>query len=522
MLLNIKALEDKSMDCAEVLVVTVVAWWGRNHELMFAESWGFHYQPPVAGEPKILGNRINSRGGNLLELLEQYHGVHLVPHDTKTAAVLDVVRRELAAGRPVIISIDSFWCPWDIGYLKHHNMHGCLVVGLEDDETSLYCIDGYYIKDVGRLPMSSFKQGCGPCATIAVSGEEKSDADWGEIVQNAVRRLSETDAFQEILAFAAEIESSLDLSAEGEGFENNFWDCPLIHQLLNIGRGRIQFANALRLLARRNQVNALLPLAERLEKVGWQWTTVRSMLIKEQMMPDPAVTISAVVGKIKEAVVEEESLARALLELCGRGSVEAAASLVPKMAIQVGGESGAIVFIDLSQHFNNHGVGSRLPNHCNADLIGTQTFILADSLPLEEIWTVGEMKFRFPRIADGVNDNISCSGQTICLPGGRYRKIIVLGCAECSNYSGRMPILYQDGVTEEIPLALTDWSFQPVFGETTAWVGKGAERVDGEVLPLSYEVHLYAQCYALKHDGVLMEIRLPDCPNLHVFAVSVV
>lgn len=524
MILNIKAVQDKSMGCAEVLVVTVVSWWRRYHELMFVESWGFGYQPPEEEKPSILGHRISPAGGNLLELLRKYHGVELVPHDTKKATeVLEVVRRELTAGRPVFISIDSFWCPWDIGYLKHHNMHGCLVVGLDGDETSLYCIDGYYIKDVGRLPIASFQHGCGPCATFHICGEQALDIDWREVVVKAVFRLkgnTGSDAFEAMRSFAKEIENSLKLDAEGVGFENNFWDCPLLNQILSIGRGRVQFAGALRLLSKLNGVNGLLPLAERLEKIGWQWTAVRSMLIKEQMMPDPAVTIGTVVTKIKEAAVEEERIAGALLEISREeGVISGSGDTVARPTVEKRGE---LIFAGLDGYFNNEGIGSSLVEKCTADLFGTKTFILAESLPPNAVWTVGEMKFRFPAAADGMKDNISCAGQVIKLPPGCYGRVMVLGCSECSNYSGWMVVHYQDGQTEEIKLGLTDWCFQPVFGETTAWRGKAAERVGGEVQTLSYEVRLYAQSYDLKQNRMIIELRLPDCPNMHIFAITLV
>lgn len=524
MIEGIKPLHDESLNCILDLVWSLSSWWGRNYELMFVEAWDFPFVMPDANASRTMGERFIMDPLKFYKSLEHYHGINAdwtnfdIPSPT-IPVILPIVKRELAEGRPVAIGINSFYCPWDIGYQQHHSIHFFLAIGL--DETNMYCVDGFYNKQSIPISMEELTQGCLGCVTFAITHDELKDIDWKNILESIVTRLQDANggnnAFMAMERFNDEMLTSMDLNTEAQG-EEFFWNTPLIRKLLEISRGRRQLAKTLQFIANRYNVTPLTGISQRMEKAGWRWDTVRSLLMKASMMPNPTPPLCKAAEKIREAVADEIEIAQELLQ---------ASKYDPKTLIATGtaakmevrGTDGKEILVDLTSYFNNKGFGN-LSEACAADLIGNGSYFVADSLTAERLWQFEGMKFSFPQVADDLKDNISCAGQNIPIPPGRYCKIMAMGCAEWENYSDRIVIAYENGETEEVPLEFTDWSFQPVFGETTAWSGHGARRKDGKVKLLTHSVQLYAKSYNLKCNGSVTSIRLPDCPNLHVFAIS--
>lgn len=516
MIEGIKQMHDEGLNCFQDLIQSVALWWGRSYELMFVDAWGFVYQSLNGKSGPRLGDRVGAGTGDYQKSLELYHGIHTEYYEKTVPEVLQIVQKELSEGRPVMIPMDSFFCPWDVGFQRNHSMHGFLAVGLDDDH--LYCVDGVYYQQDAPLELEYFQQGCMGCITLSISGDEAKDVDWQKILKEAVARLQGQrgipNAFDAMRIFAGELPEALNFQVEMEGCEY-FWLSPLIRQIWDICRGRKQFAKLLRFLGDRNGFTGLQALGDDLEQTGWRWDTIRSILIKASMLTDPTLVLARTTSKIRDIIVLEEQIAKKLEE----GNFETVSEKVSKVSTtRISGKTGEVTFLDLSDYFNNQGFGGAESQ--SANLIGNGSYFLTNGLPIERIWRVGEMWFQFPNPAEGVQDNISCGGQTIPAPPGRYSRIMTLGCAEWSNFSDKILIQYADGRSEEAPLEFTDCCYPPVFGESTAWTGRGTRRNQGVFEPILQEMRLYAKSCPLNTGGEVISIRLPDCPNLHVFAIS--
>lgn len=141
-------------------------------------------------------------------------------------------------------------------------------------------------------------------------------------------------------------------------------------------------------------------------------------------------------------------------------------------------------------------------------------------MPGEGVLRAGDMEFWFPELADGAKDNIACSGETITAPEGRYVRIMVLGCGDEGSFSEKMVVNYQDGTVEEIYLEFSCWWLPTDYNETIACTGKLTSRLTGKVHITTHFARLYAQSYPLRYQDRIKSITLPDCPNLHIFGIS--
>jgi hypothetical protein len=527
MLNNVIPLHDDSRDCFEDQITTVASWFGRGYELMYAESWGFSYSPADGDSSGILGKRIGAgrTRENALRLLELYHGIRFTWHQTNTIdEVLPILKAELAAGRPVIIYLDSYWCPWaPSSYQKIQNSHhNCIVVGLDEVNGFLYCTDGYYVEQNKTLPLEYYAQGCGRCGTFTLIGDEAPIIDWREIIKSSAELIlgsnSFPNAFDAMRTFGRDA-ALIDLAAEIEGCPN-IWRSPLWMQLDNIHKGRKQFSKVLRYMAEQYDVAELLVLSRQVEQVGGLWSIIQTMLYKAHIKNNSSAILCRIPEKINEVADEEERIANALISLSLQNTTTSIADFLRTNKAQIIPEE--TICIDLSDYLNNNGFGSSMSNDCTADLLGTGQYFLIEGLPETHEWQIGGMKFRFPRVADKANDNISCTGQNIRVPIGRYYYIMLMGCAECGNFSKNMTVEYSDGTSDSILIEFSDWHSLPYFGESIAWSGKSVLHLKDNIMLMPYQAHLFVQTYSLNHDKILESIHLPDFPNIHVFAISLV
>ena len=145
----IPTIRNRSLDCFEVQIASIALWLSSGYELMFANSWSFIF------------NNIQEN-------------------------TLSEIRKQLDKMMPVIIFMDSYWCPWDNNYKSRHSSHACGVVGLGGNDEYIICTDAYYQKKNIDFPLSYFACGIKGFATIEYTDVTKSDIDYVEILTRSL------------------------------------------------------------------------------------------------------------------------------------------------------------------------------------------------------------------------------------------------------------------------------------------------------------------------------------------------
>jgi hypothetical protein len=522
-MLDIKPLHEEGRDCFTDMVVSVAEWSKINYELAFVEAWNFKFLDQNPKQLKSIGVNIKPDWGRWQFLLRFYHGLQVVSFRSTSLETLLLVKRELSMGRPVIIFIDSFYCPWHDNYQKHYGLkHTCMVVGINGN--NLFCVDSMPLNTGAILPIEDFIKGVFGNATFVIALNESNEAKWTGIIEEAVKRILDKkdgkNAIDSILDFSDCLEKYLNLKKEREGFKN-LWDVPLFKGLHSICGGRTHFAKALHFLALQNGIGDLIPIVDDLKLVGSRWAIIRGMLIKGSMMADGNLIKDRAVQRIRTIAEAEAGIAKNLNKLIQKPIRNFLIKEENQYSLSYGinDKDYPVVFLNLTRYFNNIGFGSQASD-CQADLSDTGYYFLKDDLPEKNIWKIADMKFIFPYIGEGVCDNISCSKQIIDVPPGYYSKIFILGVAEWGGYYEKMSIKYRDGEEESIPIAFTEWNYLPCYGEVIAWEGRGILREADIIKDFKQKVRLFARKSCLLHHGIIEKISLPDCPNMHIFAIS--
>jgi amino acid adenylation domain-containing protein len=522
----IKPLFDSGRSCFEDLLASVCGWLGRDFEMMFARAWSFSYQSAGPLGEKTFGSRIDCNMGDKFGDLLRYHGIQTSVHSGKTCAeILNIAVQELEAGRPVVMPCDTYWIPWDAGYQRegHDATHYFLIVGFDGVNQVVYCVDTIYSKYWEPLSLNHIVKGnLGECETYSLIDEIDTGMDWKGVIRNAVEHLQgvngNENVFTAMRRLAADLAETFDIGEETKD-QVNFLRAPIYESVRYIAKGRKQFGRLLEYLSQRFDIADMLPLAKRLDRAGGRWESMRALMLKMYKMFDQELYKNKVVEMIREAADDEESIAGELSRLCRQEAFTKTGARFPRAPgdTPVKGET---VFVELSSHFNNCGCGGSIYESCRADLNGMKEFFLIESMPQEGVLAAGGMEFYFPKLADGKMDNLSCNGETLPAPPGRYSSIQLLGCGDEGHFSEDMMINYEDGTKETVDLEISCWWLPANYGETIVWSGKIISRADERIHQTPIQGRLYAQSYPLTHNGNVISVTLPDCPNIHLFAVS--
>lgn len=124
--------------CFEACVETLCQYLNRDYEMMFLDQLQIYYQDGVTDLNQEMAQSFRT-SDYYLEYLEKYHGIQLHYYDQ--GDYVKIAQDELAKGKPTILHLDVFYCPWDPLFQKIHNCHMGIITGV--DEEYIYVCDPY-------------------------------------------------------------------------------------------------------------------------------------------------------------------------------------------------------------------------------------------------------------------------------------------------------------------------------------------------------------------------------------------
>jgi hypothetical protein len=515
MLLNIKPTISQGCDCFENLLVTISKHFNRNFELMFSDSWNFDYLSIEPNSSLRIGDRI-AISNNSIKLLTQYHGIQINGMTTfNINTFLSTLEIELSQNKPVILLTDSYYTPWHPEYQKEHFNHTFLVFGFNEKDYSFHCFDGWPYTEDAILTLSNLEKGIEGYITCTVQNYNNTEPGWKELLINSINKHEINQTFDKIRQFGNDIKNNLDIVCEMK--DHSFISSPIIGKIRKVSMNRMQFSTFLAYLADKYNVSDLHNLSEKFNVLASRWKLISLSLSKVVIKLDYTLKM-IIYEKIIEAAKFEEELADEIKEIVFRENDNH--TVIPSCKpTLIKYEKYDTLCLSLDKYYNNNGIGNVISYQCKANFTINQFFFPDDSFKTTSL-NVNNMIFRLPRIRDDLNDNISCNGELISEDIGNYNTLMLLGCAEFGDYTDIVKIYYADGNTEDIYISFTDWNKPPLFNEKVALIGKCVQKVDSSAYIYKEKVHIFAKEYNLSNNNEIIGIQLPDCPKIHLFAIS--
>lgn len=513
MKLNISIKFNSTFNCWQHLIYAIAQYYHKDYQLLFINSWKFHY---IKTENQTIGEALYEyKYSYANDLLEELHGIKLQFHKVDEISIfINVIRKELQAKNPVIVATDTYYCPWILNrYQKLHGNHLCMIISVKDND-EFEVIDSQYAVSGEILDVYNLQKGMTQYALIKISKSDYTNANWLEIINDYNIKNYEMNTFDMIRIFGKDI-LQCDFRKETNGFKD-IDDVPLIQGLNQISKSRKQYALALSFIYHNSNITDLNLISEKFRSIGIRWSSVLGLLLKFYYTGDEQIIIRA--ADIIMLLADEEEELYVLLKkvLCGERNLLKSEPFLPMQDIS----PKSFNMIDLSTYVNNKGFNTIIDLDCESRFTVDGKYFWIDPLTDTNILRFENMQFK-TLINEMGCDNISCSNQKIKVGYKNQKYIAILGCSEYGDHSDRIKIVYEDESSQEIMMALSNWtSSVPTFNDSITLTAGIVERMPDKAQLLPFPVHLYTSIYKLESDNMIDYILLPYYPNLHIFSIT--
>lgn len=521
--------------CIDDCIATVCKFYGLEYRFAYPQTWEFIYTSGKHTETLKLIDRINiDNVANRYGFLEKYHHIKMNYHYVQeTDEILEIVKRELSANRPVSIKMDSYNIPWDYHYKILHTNHVCMPVDIDEGSGLIKVIDPYNMKTDLFFPIVQLKEAGGFCITYDIDREKNVDFDasgmFRDAVYNLLRKKDGMNSFDLMRLFAEDFLRDFDINTEI--VDNNGqldWGDFNAH-FMHLGFGRSLFQITMKYVAQRYGIDEMLQLSPRFRRMISKWTIIITIMqrtfrsLKENSSTTIKTDINRMIETVHKILLEsadyEEQTAQKLLDIMDSLGKVPVLGVLDSKEISDKAKERQCVCLKLEEHFNNKAFGGP-ESHINADFTGDGEFLLFDDMTKNSVWSYEDITFRMAEIEKSRYDNISCSEQIIDFEPVMCNKICFLGNAEWGSFFEAVTLWNTNGEIEEVNLGFSNHAYDIIYGEKIAWGGKSAKLQEGKVEIFQPEAKIFFVSCELGKAQEINRIKLPLCTNMHIFAIT--
>lgn len=319
MQINLIPLYYDGLNCLDNAWISIAAWLKRDYQLVFSQSWNFEFKLGKQYKEDLFCNRICVKQLDYKRLIEMCCDIQFKYNKvTNVNESLRILENEFNEGRPVIIYMNSFWCPWKIEYQKINAPHFCLALGT-DENGNLQCVDSGPLNYGIILPLHDYLEGGGNCITFQITEPKLQKIEYNLIIRESLmdlyKQINGFNTFDSIRNLSIELKGHFNLAEELKDNDlSNIWLVPIIMKLRSVSGGRLQYATFLKYYYSKNNINDLLLLSSDLEFVSSRWDLVRK-IIEKHIFSKRLVDIDKLSNIISEIADLEEAIAQKLFHL---------------------------------------------------------------------------------------------------------------------------------------------------------------------------------------------------------------
>ena len=231
-------VRDKYANCLETVFLNLINYYKLpNSKLIYSYSWDFGY---VAPNGLSLDERLSNVKSIHLqqELLEKYFGIKITWVEEKHE-----VKKHLYFDYPVIICMDSFWCPWTMAFKIDHVPHYFIAQGKKGNV--FLCCDYYFNQSNQILDYDFFEKGCTKIGFI--SRCHASEYNYINVFKDSIQYVTngnnDLGDYVQICELANEIRSDKYLFEKIGGSSNKIENSKVLLAINHIGNGRFKYVS---------------------------------------------------------------------------------------------------------------------------------------------------------------------------------------------------------------------------------------------------------------------------------------
>lgn len=479
-MLSIRPFAIEGLDCLENSLLTIIKWKYNEFEQGFVDSFYFSYKQECG---KRMGESLSVPTDNVINNFKKYYGLSIGNIDFDKSDPEKVIRNEIEAGNPVMISMDTFFCNWYENYKKSHSVHVFIITGKIERGWSV--IDTMPLRFNIQISEEDLKSGLRWIRKVNWGKRTEAFPSIYEVISKVLERKCKRNELQQIEMFIKDFSGS---DIESEIDENcDVWSIPLLN-------------NMRRVYGSYNQLLLLLNYMKKSEKsigdyyidivkpIVSEWGIIINLMYKMKMNQKYVEMRPRIICRLKK-VYELEKLMLKQIELEGNRQ-------------RHGADKRTCRYENISFPFNNE-----------SHFFQEKDYTLESEFRIGERWEAETVIFDFPMFGANELNSISCDGQHIEIGHSNVLKIHFIGYAKWGNQMENVTIEYSES-SEEKELAITDWCYEPRFGENVIWEGDfaqihGTEIYKGKIFDVGIPVQ----------DTWIRQLILPKCSKIVLFAI---
>ena len=494
---DMEPIYSPGLDCFENSVLTITNWEYGEYHKAFMHSWGFAYNKDIS---PMIGKRLMANNHDICEDIRYRYGIVMNQYkENDVEKVIDKIHHELLHNRAVIVSAEEYYCHWTYNYKKSHHNHFYLIHG-QTENKDFICLDTQPQKKDIIVTKRQFKENFKHIYTYEIHPAHLEHRFLYEIIRDCIMNNSVNKYRLQVEDMDQFINDFIYIDYDSELMYDAIWYSPIFSEISRIYGGRVQFTEFLKDYQLNEDVYEYI---KQLEKITYEWSIIRSLILKMQHNKDDSVSIHhTLIRRIRLATQLEKKLFSIILEHLQTNRLQQGGCYIPPESLDT--EVEEFYYVDLNPYFNRKGL-----------YFDKESFKFENDLSTGVIWNIDNMSFDFSH--RGHLDNMVCLNQTIPINKKAYSRFMLLGYGEWGNQIEELKIVYEDGSYATVEFMFSDWWKNPELDETIAWQSDGQSLIDGE----SYNGKIFAKSYQLPDsEKNIVEVVFPDCERIHILAMT--
>lgn len=299
-------------NCEDAVISSVIYNESKYYEYLHSLYWGLLYWPPTPERPSINDRFFISGLFRLQEsFIQELFGLEFVEHKAATLSqFISNLHKRLSENKAVILILDTYDLPWNIGYQNYHRKHYLIVTDFPTPNT-LICHDPFCKIQHVELPFDLISSNTFHYFNYTVNPMEEPLYSGVELLQRMSNCFIEQKSGPNMQALAMELKDyNLYGDMEGIAFDS-ICLAPFFINLKGVVSSHLNILDFIQVLPQ----TYIKELRSTFVSFFNNWNIAYCVLIKSISLKGNKTYMLQAAELIYKTAVEEEAIANKIIEL---------------------------------------------------------------------------------------------------------------------------------------------------------------------------------------------------------------
>lgn len=483
----------EGLDCIDNTVLTVCNYFWGEYEKAFWDSWSLRYSPDF-----VIGKGLKVCPGRIQDNVRKIYGIDFTPQgDLGKQEIKQKICQYIQEDQLLVAGVKTNSIPWQKTYGQDdYRVH--FLIFTSAGEEGIWCVDTMPSKSNVMICWSDVQKGLLSLIRIRVKSLDGLNAPQEKRVYKNVRSKVHC---KDIESLRKKLSEDFDVQREF-GDQKNIWRIPLYNLFYIILGRHIQFEKYLT----KEWGMKYASLAGQVRDLIVEWEALKILTVKMhreystgRLTPSKVHSYQDIYVENLEKVQQMEISAQECFgKICrdqGEGK-NAEPDAFQENTVQE-------IFLDLPYNEFTH-------------MLHPEDFYVDKVLEYGRVWATEQCRFDLKEVGYDEFNCLKCEGQVLPVDK-KIKSIYLLLYATYGSQFAELEIGCEDKVVIK-KIAVSDWVERPLSREIVVWQAAFTNKTPGG---LNHTGKLVYTRVETSSQSPCSYIKLPDCKDIHILAVTV-